>query len=55
MTGWNIAYGEAREETEINGTSSVLQGMDSARQWLEQAIAAIEGSWNNVASGGEIG
>ncbi|UOD82270.1 nucleotidyl transferase AbiEii/AbiGii toxin family protein [Paenarthrobacter ureafaciens] len=55
MTGWNIAYGEAREETEINGTSSVLQGMESARQWLEQAIAAIEGSWNNGASGGEIG
>lgn len=42
MDGWEPAYREAREETEVGGSSPVLAGIDPARTWFEQVIALID-------------
>lgn len=42
MDGWGIAYDEAREETIVDGSTPVLAGIVSAREWLEQVITSIE-------------
>lgn len=42
MEGWDPAYRDAREETEVGGSSLVLEGIDSARAWFEQLIASID-------------
>lgn len=42
MEGWEPAYLEAREETEVGGSSSVLAGIEPARRWFEQVIASID-------------
>lgn len=42
MDGWDPAYREAREETEVGGRSPVLGGIDLARTWLERMIASID-------------
>jgi hypothetical protein len=42
MDGWDPAYRDAREETEVGGSSLVLEGIDRAREWFEQVIAFID-------------
>ncbi|GAA4520372.1 nucleotidyl transferase AbiEii/AbiGii toxin family protein [Brachybacterium paraconglomeratum] len=42
MGTWELAYGEARQETEIEGFTSVLPDIASARAWLEQTLRTIE-------------
>lgn len=42
MNGWEPAYREAREETEVGGSSRVLSGIDPARKWIEQVIASSD-------------
>lgn len=42
MDDWRVAYDEARQETEVEGSTSVLADVASAREWLEQVIRAIE-------------
>lgn len=42
MDGWELAYSDAREETEIDGASPVLADIDSARAWFEQIISSID-------------
>lgn len=42
MDGWEPAYRDAREETEVGGTSLVLADIDSARKWFEQLIMSID-------------
>ena len=42
MDDWGIAYGEARQETEVDGSTPVRVDIASAREWLEQVITAIE-------------
>lgn len=42
MEGWSIAYDEARRETEVDGSTPVLEDIASAREWLEQVITSIE-------------
>lgn len=44
MRGWNKAYYEAREETEVNGGTFVLPKIADARNWLLQQIELIEES-----------
>ena len=42
MDEWERAYQVARKETEVDGRSPVLTGIESARAWLEQVIIAID-------------
>lgn len=42
MEGWEPAYRDAREETEVGGTSLVLADVDSAREWFEQVLSSID-------------
>lgn len=42
MGGWDPAYRAAREETVVGGRSLVLTGIDSARQWFEEVVMAID-------------
>jgi hypothetical protein len=41
MDGWELAYSDARAETEINGRTFVLPGILAAREWLSQVIIVI--------------
>lgn len=42
MDDWAAAYDEAREETEVDGSTAVMAGIDSAREWLRQLIISID-------------
>lgn len=42
MDGWEAAYLESREETEISGSSLILKSIDSACDWLESLIESME-------------
>lgn len=44
MGGWELAYADARAETEIGGTTPVLPDITAAREWLTQAIEVIASS-----------
>lgn len=44
MDGWELAYAEARAETEVGGRTSVLPDVAAARHWLEQIIDVIASS-----------
>ncbi|MDQ0615298.1 hypothetical protein QF046_002939 [Microbacterium sp. W4I4] len=41
MDGWELAYADARAETEVNGKTPVLADVGSARDWLGQIIETI--------------
>jgi hypothetical protein len=41
MEGWALAYADAREETEVNGHTSVLANVAVARDWLGEIIERI--------------
>lgn len=42
MDDWELAYDDAREETEVGGMSIVLPGINSARAWFENVISSID-------------
>lgn len=42
MEGWELAYNEAREETEVGGNSLVLADIASAREWFAPVIRSID-------------
>lgn len=42
MDGWELAYEDARSETEINGQTQVLEALESAREWLKTFIESIQ-------------
>lgn len=42
MAGWELAYGEAREETAVDKHTLVLPDVASAREWFERTIESIE-------------
>lgn len=42
MDDWELAYSEAREETEVEKLTPVLPSIASAREWFEQTITSIE-------------
>ena len=44
MAGWELAYADARAETELGGMTPVLPNVPSPRVWLEQVINAIDSS-----------
>ncbi len=44
MGGWELAYSDARAETEVAGRTSVLSEVTAAREWLSQIIHVIESS-----------
>ncbi|MGB3376879.1 MAG: nucleotidyl transferase AbiEii/AbiGii toxin family protein [Microbacterium sp.] len=44
MDGWELAYADARAETEVNGKTPVLADVGSARDWLSQIIETISTS-----------
>ena len=44
MEGWELAYADARAETEIGGTTPILPGVAAARHWLEGIIGLIASS-----------
>lgn len=44
MGGWELAYADARSETEIDGHTPVLPDVTAARRWLEQIIGLIASS-----------
>ena len=44
MDGWDLAYTDARSETEIDGRTPVLPNVTAARHWLEQIIDLIASS-----------
>lgn len=44
MGGWELAYADARSETEVDGQTSVLPDIAAARRWLEQIIDQIDSS-----------
>lgn len=44
MDGWEIAYADARAETEVGGTTPVLPDVTAAREWLTQVIRVIASS-----------
>lgn len=50
MDGWARAYLHSREETEIDGTSPVLESIDLAREWFERAITSIDAAAHRGAS-----
>lgn len=41
MADWALAYGDAREETEMNGQTPVLKDIAAARDWFAQIIETI--------------
>lgn len=42
MDDWGVAYDEARQETEVDGSTPVLVDIAVAREWLERVITEIE-------------
>lgn len=44
MGGWELAYADARAETEVDGQTPVLPDIAAAREWLHQVIDAIASS-----------
>lgn len=42
MDEWGPAYQEAYAETEVDGSSLMLAGIDAAREWFEQVITSID-------------
>lgn len=42
MDDWGVAYDEARQETEVDGSTPVLVDIATAREWLERVITEIE-------------
>lgn len=44
MVGWELAYADARAETEVGGTTPVLPDIAAAREWLTQVIKVITSS-----------
>lgn len=44
MDGWELAYADARAETEVDGQTSVLTNIAAAREWLGQVIDVIASS-----------
>lgn len=44
MDGWELAYTDARAETEVGGTTPVLPDVSAAREWLTQVIKVIASS-----------
>ena len=44
MDGWELAYADARAETEVGGTTPVLPDVTAAREWLTQVIKVIASS-----------
>lgn len=44
MGGWELAYADARAETEVGGTTPVLPDITAARDWLAQIIKLIASS-----------
>lgn len=47
MDGWELAYADARAETEVGSTTPVLPDMAAAREWLTQVIKVIASSPGN--------
>ena len=41
MEGWELAYADARAETEVGGRTPVLPNVAAARYWLERIIGQI--------------
>ncbi len=44
MGGWELAYADARAETEVGGATPVLPDITAAREWLTQVIKVIASS-----------
>ena len=44
MDGWDLAYADARAETEVDGQTPVLPDITAAREWLGQIIDVIASS-----------
>lgn len=44
MDGWELAYADARAETEVDGQTPVLSDIAAAREWLSQIIDVIASS-----------
>ena len=44
MSHWELAYQEAREETIVNGNTSVLPDVKAAREWLGRVIMLVASS-----------
>lgn len=44
MDGWELAYADARAETEVGGATPVLPDITAAREWLTQVIKVIASS-----------
>ncbi|MCS5718784.1 nucleotidyl transferase AbiEii/AbiGii toxin family protein [Herbiconiux sp. CPCC 205763] len=44
MSGWELVYRDAREETEVNGLTSVASDVVAARAWLTDVVATIAGT-----------
>lgn len=44
MGGWELAYADARAETEVGGTTPVLPDIAAVREWLTQVIKVITAS-----------
>lgn len=44
MGGWELAYADARAETEVGGTTPVLPDVTAAREWLTHVIEVIASS-----------
>lgn len=51
MEGWELAYQEARQETETGGRSLVLADIASARDWFELAIRDIDTAGRSADAG----
>jgi hypothetical protein len=41
MSGWEIAYDVARAETEVEGQTVVVEGLERAREWLAEIIERV--------------
>lgn len=41
MDGWELAYADARAETEVSGTTPVLPDLTEAREWLARVIQVV--------------
>src|SRR5699024_6128112 len=41
MSGWEHAYDDSREETEIGGETTILTTLMEARRWLAEVIERI--------------
>lgn len=44
MDGWDLAYADARAETQIDGQTSVLPDVATAREWLDRIIGIVASS-----------